>query len=148
MRIALAFLFGALALSTAYAGSSFSSFKVNLPTGVTISLSASQIVAGSSNGTTLGTLSIVGTVSGTASWSLTDASGTFQVNSSTGVITVLSNTDLTSGNNIPITVSATGTTPSPPSNTPFMISVTPSVGTCNGTVDLSSGCVQAMLGGF
>ena len=88
-----------------------------------IALSATTIAAGSANGTTLGTASIVGTVTGTAAWSLTDVSGTFQINSSTGVVTVLSNTQLTAGNTLPITISVTGVTPTV-SSAPFTITVT------------------------
>ena len=66
-----------------------------------IALSATTILAGSANGTTLGTASLLGTHTGTPVWAISDPSGTFTINSSTGVVTVLSNTALTPGNNIP-----------------------------------------------
>lgn len=91
--------------------------------GVSIALSATTIASGSANGTTLGTASLTGKFTGTATWAITDATGTFQINSSTGVVTVLSNTQLTAGNTIPITISETGTTPLPKNKT-FVINVT------------------------
>lgn len=83
--------------------------------GLRIALSNSTIAVGSANGTTLGTASITGGhVTGTPAWSLTDGTGTFQINSVTGVVTVLSNTDLASPGTIPITVSVSGVTPTVP----------------------------------
>jgi hypothetical protein len=81
----------------------------------TIALSATSIAEASANNTTLGTASIVGSFSGTASWSITDATGTFQINSSTGVVTVLDNTDLVNATHptIPVTISVSGVTPAP-----------------------------------
>ena len=81
--------------------------------GIAIVLSNATIAVASANGTVLGTAAIVGPHSGTATWALTDVSGTFQINSSTGVVTVLSNTDLASPTTIPIVISVTGTTPLP-----------------------------------
>lgn len=93
--------------------------------GDSVGLSATSILAGSANGTTLGTASIVGPFTGTPTWSLTDPSGTFQINSSTGVVTVLSNTQLTGGNTLPITISVSGTTPVPVAGH-FVVTVTAS----------------------
>lgn len=83
--------------------------------GNSIALSGSSIVENSANGTTLGTASISGASSGAPTWSLTDATGTFQINSSTGVVTVLSNTDLVHATHptIPISISVSGVTPAP-----------------------------------
>lgn len=90
--------------------------------GVSILLSNTSISQGSANGTTLGAASISGAHTGTPTWSLTDGTGTFQINSSTGVVTVLSNTDLASPGTIAITISASGVSPAPPS-AHFTISV-------------------------
>lgn len=81
-----------------------------------IILSNSTIAENSANGTTLGTASVPATYTGTPVWSLTDVSGTFQINSSTGVITVLSNTALNYEVNtsLPITIAVSGMTPSVP----------------------------------
>lgn len=108
--------------------------------GPTIVLSNTSIVAGSADGTTLGTVSISGTVTGTASWSLTDGTGTFQINSSTGIVTVLNNTDLTGGNTIPIVINVSGVTPTVSAGH-FTINVT-STGCTAGALDLSlsTGC--------
>src|SRR6185437_954178 len=91
--------------------------------GDSIALSSTSIPQGSANGTTLGTASIVGPSTGTPVWSLTDTTGTFQINSSTGVVTVLSNTDLASPGTIPISISVSGVTPAVGA-TPFNIAVT------------------------
>jgi hypothetical protein len=84
------------------------------PSGDTIALSATSIPQGSADGTTLGTASIVGPYTGTPVWSLTDVSGTFEINSSTGVVTVLNNTDLASPGTLPISISVSGVTPNVP----------------------------------
>jgi hypothetical protein len=79
----------------------------------------------SANGTFLGSASIVGSFTGTPSWSLTDALSVFQINSTTGVVTVANNTNLVNATHptIPITISVSGTTPSvTPGN--FTINVT------------------------
>jgi hypothetical protein len=91
----------------------------------TLALSATSIAEASANNTTLGTASIVGSFSGTASWSITDATGTFQINSSTGVVTVLDNTDLVNATHptIPVTISVSGVTPAP-ANLAVSIAVT------------------------
>ena len=83
-----------------------------------ILLSNSTIAENSANGTTLGTASVPATYSGAPVWSLTDVSGTFQINSSTGVITVLSNTALNYEVNtsLPITISVSGVTPAAPND--------------------------------
>ena len=87
-----------------------------------IALSATTILAGSANGTTLGTASLLGTHTGTPVWAISDPSGTFTINSSTGVVTVLNNTALTPGNTLPITITVSGVAPSvPPGN--FTINV-------------------------
>ena len=88
-----------------------------------IALSSTSILAGSVNGTVLGTASLLGTHTGTPVWAITDATGTFTINSSTGVVTVLSNTQLTPGNTIPITISVSGVSPTVP-NGNFVINVT------------------------
>lgn len=84
--------------------------------GDSIVLSGSSIVEGSADGTVLGTASISGPFTGTAAWSLSDPTGTFEINSSTGVVTVLSNTDLVHATHpfIPIAVSVSGVTPAVP----------------------------------
>ena len=92
-----------------------------------IALSATSILAGSANGTTLGTASLVGPHTGTAVWAITDPSGTFTISSTTGVVTVLSNTALTVGNTIPITISVSGVSPTVPAGN-FVINV---IGTAN-----------------
>jgi hypothetical protein len=81
--------------------------------GTSISLSSSTIVEDSSDGAVLGTAAIVGAYTGTPSWSLVDGTGTFEINSSTGVVTVLSNTDLVHATHptIPIAISVSGVTP-------------------------------------
>src|ERR1039457_1844161 len=81
--------------------------------GLTIALSAATIAEGAANNTAVGTASLQGVSTGTPSWSITDASGTFQINSSTGAVTVLSNTDLNYANfqSFPVTISETGSTP-------------------------------------
>lgn len=81
-----------------------------------IALSNASIVEGSANGSALGTAAVAGTFTGTPAWSLTDTTGTFQINSSTGVVTVLSNTDLVHATHpsIPISISVSGVTPAPP----------------------------------
>ena len=88
-----------------------------------IVLSNTSIAQGSANGTTLGTASIAGHTTGTAAWSLTDGTGTFQINSATGVVTVLSNTDLASPGTISISISVSGLTPAV-STAHFTINVT------------------------
>jgi hypothetical protein len=105
--------------------------------GDSISLSNSSIPQGSANGTTLGTASIVGSYTGTPVWSLTDPSGTFQINSSTGVITVLSNTDLASPGSLPISISVSGVTPTVPT-VPVNVTVTPTGGVFALEANLSS----------
>jgi|SRR6185437_7883216 len=98
--------------------------------GDSISLSNASVPQGSANGTAVGTASISGAFTGTPAWSLTDGSGTFQINSSTGAVTVLSNTDLASPGSIPISLSVSGVTPTvPPAN--VNIAVTPSGGGSN-----------------
>lgn len=87
-----------------------------------IALGSSSIPVGSANGTVLGTAFTYG-ATGTPTWSLTDATGTFQINSSTGVVSVLSNTDLAAPGTIAITISVSGLTPVVASAT-FNISVT------------------------
>lgn len=91
--------------------------------GAFIALSNASIPQGSADGTTLGTASIVGPHTGTPSWSLTDGTGTFEINSSTGVVTVLNNTDLASPGTIPISISVSGVSPSVPTGH-FTVTVT------------------------
>lgn len=78
-----------------------------------IVLSANSVVENSVNGATVGTASISGSYTGTPSWSITDATGTFEIDASTGEVTVLDNTDLDHSlhQTIAITVSVSGTTP-------------------------------------
>jgi hypothetical protein len=80
-----------------------------------IVLSANTIEENSANSTVVGTATIVGAYTGTPTWGLTDASGTFEINSSTGVITVLDNTDLDFETNptITVTITVADTTPDP-----------------------------------
>ncbi len=83
---------------------------------VEITFSPNTIQQGSANGTTVGTARIVGPYTGTPVWSLTEPLGIFQINSSTGVVTVLDNTNMTVAANpvVPITVSVTGVVPAVP----------------------------------
>jgi hypothetical protein len=127
-------------LTTEYGAGSFAS-------GVFIALSNTSILEMSSNGTTLGTASVAGgTFSGTPAWSLVDALGVFQINSVTGIVTVLSNVNLVFATHptIPITISVTGTVPTVPSR---IVSITVLPIGCTGAVDLSKGCPMAQLGG-
>jgi hypothetical protein len=127
-------------LTTGYGSGNFAS-------GLFIALSNTSILEMSSNGTTLGTASIAGgSTTGVPVWALTDPLGVFQINSSTGVVTVLSNVNLVFATHpiIPITISVTGTVPTVPSRI-VNINVLP-IG-CTGALDLSKGCPQAMLGG-
>jgi hypothetical protein len=87
-----------------------------------IALSNTTIASGSANGTTLGTASLLGTHTGTPVWAISDPSGTFTINSSTGVVTVLSNTALTPGNTLPITITVSGVAPTVPAGN-FVINV-------------------------
>lgn len=105
-----------------------------------IQLSATTIIAGSADGTTLGTATAPGTT-GTATWSLSDVSGTFQINSSTGVVTVLNNTDLTVGNTLPIVISVTGLTPVPGGGH-FTITV---VASCTTSLNFAQACNSQYL---
>jgi hypothetical protein len=79
-----------------------------------IVLTGNTVPENSANGTAAGTVSLRPGHTGTASWSITDATGTFQINSSTGAITVLSNTllDYESHTSIPVTIAVSGVTPS------------------------------------
>ncbi len=92
---------------------------------ISIALSNTTIVEASPNGSTLGTASISGAFTGTASWSLIDALGVFQINASTGLVTVLDNTNLVFASHptIPITISVSGTSPGVPTGA-FTINVT------------------------
>lgn len=75
-----------------------------------IRLSASSAVDSASIGDAVGTASISGRTTGTASWSLTnDASGKYTINSSTGAVTVAGS--LTAGTDT-ITIAVSGLTPS------------------------------------
>lgn len=79
-----------------------------------IILSALSIDENSANGTELATASIIGAYTGTPEWSVPeDASGTWEIDPDTGVITVLDNTalDFETNPTLPITVSVTGVTP-------------------------------------
>lgn len=110
-------------MTFALAFQDFAHLGVEVPFGDSIALSNTSIPQGSANGTALGTASIVGPSTGTPAWSLTDVSGTFQINSATGAVTVLSNTDLASPGTIPITISVSGVTPTvPPAH--FNVTVT------------------------
>jgi hypothetical protein len=127
-RVILASVFAILAAFAPPATAQFAIFEVKSSGGGgpnTVALSNTSIVEMSANGTFLGSASIVGSFTGTPAWSLTDALGVFQINSSTGVVTVLNNTNLVNATHptIPITISAAGTTPSTtPGN--FNVSVT------------------------
>lgn len=78
-----------------------------------IILSANSIPEGSANNTVVGTASLIGTYTGTPSWSISDVTGMLQINSSTGEYSILDNTDLVYATHptIPFTISETGTTP-------------------------------------
>jgi hypothetical protein len=91
----------------------------------TIALSNTAIVEMSANGTFLGNATIVGSSTGTPAWSLVDALGVFQINSSTGAVTVLSNTNLVHATHptIPISISVAGVTP-PATTGNFTVNVT------------------------
>ena len=91
-----------------------------LVAGISISLSASSIPAGSANGTVLGTASVSGSYTGTPAYSISDVTETFQMNSITGVVTVADNTALVAGAVLPVTITVAGTTPVP---TPLSISI-------------------------
>lgn len=95
--------------------------------GDSIALSNTSIPQGSANGTTLGTASIVGPFTGTPAWSLSDGTGTFQINSVTGVVTVLNNTDLASPGTIPFTISVSGVSPTVP-GAQFTVNITSTAG--------------------
>jgi hypothetical protein len=101
--------------------------KLNL-----IALSNTVIAAGSPNATVLGTASLLGLHTGTPVWAITDATGTFTISSTTGVVTVLSNVALTPGNSIPIQISVTGVVPLPPTGL-FTITV-PAAGCTNSLI--------------
>lgn len=81
-----------------------------------IILSNRSIAENSANGSAVGTASLPASYTGVAVWAITDGTGTFQINSSTGVITVLSNTALNYEVNtsLPITISVSGVTPAAP----------------------------------
>ena len=83
---------------------------------VEITFSPNTIQQGQANGTTVGTARIVGPYTGTPVWSLTEPLGIFQINSSTGVVTVLDNTNMTVAAHptVPITVSVAGVVPAVP----------------------------------
>lgn len=81
------------------------------PLHVKIALSNYSVDQWAANGTAVATASVKGNYSGTPSWSITDASGAFQINSSTGAITVLDTTKIATPGTISITVSVSGTTP-------------------------------------
>lgn len=81
-----------------------------------IVLSPATIPENSANTTTVGTASIVIPFTGTPVWSITDATGTFNIGSGTGIVKVLSNTQLNyeSHTSLPVTIHVTGTTPTIP----------------------------------
>lgn len=86
-----------------------------------IVLSASSAVDSATVGTAVGTASIRGRTTGTASYSLTnDASGKYAINSSTGAVTVAG--ALTAGTDS-ITIAVSGLTPAVASRS-FSITVT------------------------
>src|SRR5690606_36876650 len=66
-----------------------------------------------SNDDPVGTLSVSGAYSGTPSFGITDASGTFQVDSETGEVTVLDNSALGTEPYFDVTFSVSGVTPAP-----------------------------------
>jgi hypothetical protein len=84
-----------------------------------IRLSATSVAENTPNTTTFGTASIRGKYTGTPSWTLTDASGTFAINSGTGVYRVLSNVELDYEINpsLPVTFSVADVTPTIPDRT-------------------------------
>lgn len=88
----------------------------NTTRAVEITLPTNSIQQNSANGTVVGTAGIVGPYTGTPSWSLTEPLGIFQINSSTGVITVLDNTNMTVAAHpvVSITIAVSGTVPAVP----------------------------------
>jgi hypothetical protein len=92
-------------------------------------------------GVTTITATLIGPHTGGPGWSISDPSGTFTINSSTGVLSVASTTALTIGNTIPITINSTAT-PAPPAGH-FTITV---VGACTNSFDFSQACNSQYLG--
>jgi hypothetical protein len=91
-----------------------------------VTLAVTSIPMGSANGSVLGTPAIVTTVPlvGTPVWAVSDPSGTFQINASTGVVSVLNNATLGGLTPIPITISVNGVAPAAqPGN--FTITISP-----------------------
>lgn len=82
-----------------------------------------SVAEDAANGTTVGTISAVGTT-GTPTWSeVADPSGLFTINSSTGVITTTGALDYETATSHSYTVGVSGVTPAI-SNTTFTITVT------------------------
>lgn len=93
-----------------------------------IAISGSTVADSATVGTAVGTASIRGKVTGTASWSLTNsAGGKYAINSSTGAVTVAAS--LTAGSDL-ITIAVSGLTPAVASKS-FSITVTSSSGTAS-----------------
>jgi hypothetical protein len=78
-----------------------------------IILSAYSVQVHSANNSAVATASIKGNYTGTPTWSITDASGALQIDSSTGAITVLDVTKITYAKILPVTVAVSGTDPDP-----------------------------------
>ena len=79
-----------------------------------------SIEENTANSTELGTVTISGTYTGTPSFSVTDASGVLAIDSGTGVVTVLDNTNLdfeTFPTLDDVVFSVSGTTPAVPDRT-------------------------------
>lgn len=93
-----------------------------------MSISGSTISAGASIADVVGTVSITGSFTGTASWSLADnVGGKYAIDSSTGIVTVAAS--LSAGTDT-IIVSVSGISPTI-TNTSFPITVTGVVATGN-----------------
>ena len=80
-----------------------------------IVLSSNTILEDSANGTIVGNLSLAGSFTGIPAWADIDPSGTFQVNVSSGQVTVLNNAllgDFYANPSFPVTFSVSGVVPS------------------------------------
>jgi hypothetical protein len=95
-------------------------------------------------GVTTITATLVGAHTGTAVWEISDPSGTFTINSSTGVLSVANTSALTPGNTLPVVITVTGVSPTVPPGS-YTITV---VSVCTNTFDFSNACNSQYLGGL
>ena len=92
-------------------GTNYGKLGAILAGGTGIGFSAIGITDASSAGTVVGTAYIKGSHTGTPVWALTaNASGTYTISSNTGVVTILSTTNLAVETEL-ITIHSSGTTP-------------------------------------